>query len=68
MRGVETEWQRLGDIARGTEVVLRGLEAFCKSGGSEVIFAGIMAPLHPLPLFTVSSLVGNPLYILIFYI
>ena len=40
MRGVETEWQRLGDIARGTEVVLRGLEAFCKSGGSEVIFVG----------------------------
>ena len=41
MRGVKTEWQRLGDIARGTElVVLRGLEAFCKSGGSDVIFVG----------------------------
>ena len=26
MRGVETKWQRLGDIARGTEMVERGLE------------------------------------------
>ena len=23
--------------------------SFCKSGGSELIFAGLMAPLHPLP-------------------
>ena len=25
MRGVETEWQRLGDVARGTKMGLRGL-------------------------------------------
>ena len=26
MRGVETEWRRLGDVAKGTETVSRGLE------------------------------------------
>ena len=26
MRGVETKWRRLGDVARGTQTVSRGME------------------------------------------
>ena len=47
--GMETKWQRLGDIARGTETVWRGLEVilqiwrlwghFCRAYGAS-------APLH----------------------
>ena len=36
MLGVETEWLRLGDIARGTEVGLQGLDVIlqiCRLGG-----------------------------------
>ena len=30
MRGVETEWRRLGDVARDTETVSGGLEVILK--------------------------------------
>ena len=41
----------LGDVARGTEIIFRGLEIFLRIGGSGSHFAGLMAALHPLPLY-----------------
>ena len=39
----------LGDVTEAGRRFRGAWREFCKSGGSEVIFAGIMAPLHPLP-------------------
>ena len=49
MRGVETKWQRLGDVDSGTETVSRGLEVIQQIWGLEVFFEGLKASLHPLP-------------------
>ena len=43
---------RLGDVMEAGRRFRGAWSSFCKSGGSEVIFAGIMAPLHPLPTST----------------
>ena len=48
MRGVETEWQRLGDVARGTETVLRGRDAILQIWGLGGHFSGAHgASAHP---------------------
>ena len=47
-------------VVRGTETVLRDLEANMPSRGLEIIFAGLMAPLHPLPIE--SPRVANTIY------
>jgi len=39
---------RLGDVTEAGRQFRGVWRSFCKSGGSDVIFAGIMAPLHPL--------------------
>ena len=44
MWGAETEWQRLGDVARGT-----AREGYVGLGGSRGRCAGLMAPLHSIP-------------------
>ena len=41
-----TEAQRHSEVRRRFRGAWR---SFCKSGGLEVFFAGLMAPLHPLP-------------------
>ena len=49
MWGVETEWRRLGDIARGTETVSWGLEVLLeiwRLGGHFSGEHGASAPLH----------------------
>ena len=49
MRGLETKWWRLGDVAQGTETFSRGLEVILqiwRLGGN---FLGLMAPMHPFP-------------------
>jgi len=49
MRGVETKWRRLEDVAKGMETVCGAWKTFCKSGDLKVIFAGLMTSPHPLP-------------------
>ena len=50
-----TEAQRHSEVRRRFRGAWR---SFCKSGGLEVFFAGLMAPLHPLhPLTTTSATV-----------
>ena len=50
MQGVETKWGRLGGVAKSIETVLLKLEVFLPIYRElEVIFAGLMVPLHPLP-------------------
>ena len=47
MQGVETKWGRLGGVAKSIETVLLKLEVFLPIYGElEVIFAGLMVPLH----------------------
>ena len=56
--GAEAQWspqklhQSLSDVTEAGRQFRGAWRSFCKSGGSEVIFAGIMAPLHPLPRLT----------------
>ena len=49
MQGMETEWRRLGEVARGAETVSRGFGAFCVLEDSGGHFAGLMAALHSAP-------------------
>ena len=47
MRGVETKWRRLGDVERGTETVLQGLEVILliwRRGGNFCGAHGASAP------------------------
>ena len=44
MQGAETEWQRLGGVARGREMVRRAWWSFCETGG----FGGHLRALTPI--------------------
>ena len=53
MRGVETKWRRLGDVATGTETNTRGLEVILqiwRLGGHFCGAHGASAPLS-LPMY-----------------
>ena len=61
MRGEDTEWGRLGDVTEAGKPVLRVLEVILQIlGGSEVIFAGIMAHLHRPSLVGLMAANGSP--------
>ena len=48
--GFKVEKKIIGDQNAGRgDRIAEACRSFCKSEGSEVIFAGLMAPLHPLP-------------------
>ena len=65
MRSMETKWQRLGDLARGTETVSRDLEVilkvwrlgghFCGAYGASAPFPSLYAPLTLLFLVIINT-------------
>ena len=59
MRGVEPKcgvWRQNDEVTEAGRRFRWAWKSFCKSGGSEVIFVGIMVPLHPLPHFALCFL------------
>ena len=69
MRGVETEWQRLGDVLRGLETISRGMEVInsAHQETSKVISRGSWRPctpaLAPLLIFNFQNFPAGKLYI-----
>ena len=49
MWGTDTEWQRLGNVAKDTGMVLRGLDTILHIRRLQGDSTGLIATLHPIP-------------------